>query len=75
MHARAIDPHDRLGQETCREPHLGGDLPADQFVNLNLVGRGHHFSIAIVDFELRGRDFRVIFFILEAHGALHLGAA
>ncbi len=37
---------------------------------MNLVGSGDHFAVAIVDFELRRRDFRVIFLVLEAHGAL-----
>src|SRR5277367_6098941 len=38
-----------------------------------LVGGGDDFAVAVIDFKLRGRDFRVVFFILEAHGALHLG--
>ena len=48
-------------------------LAADQFVKLDLVGGGHHFGVAVVDFELRGRDLGVVLFVLEAHGALHFG--
>ena len=74
MHAAAVDAHHRLGQEARRQPHAGGDLAADQLVELDLVGRGHDFGVAVVDFELRGRDFGVVLFVLEAHGALHFGA-
>ena len=75
VHAAAVHAHDRLGQETGGQPHVGGHLAADQLVKLNLVGGGDHFRVAVVDFELRGRDFGVVLLILEAHGALHFGAA
>ena len=38
-----------------------------------MVGGSHHFRIAVVDFELRRSDLGVVFFVLEAHGALHFG--
>ena len=50
---------------------LCGDLAAEQLVELDLVGRGHDLSVAVVDFELAGRNFGVILLVLEAHGALH----
>ena len=50
-----------------------GDLAADQLVELDLIGGGDHFAVAVVDFELRRRDFGVILFVLETHGALHFG--
>ena len=52
---------------------LRGDLAADQLVELDLVGGGHDFGIAVIDFELRRRDFGVVLLVLEAHGALHFG--
>ena len=36
-----------------------------------MVGGGHHFGVAVVDLELRGRDLGVILFVLESHRALH----
>src|SRR2546423_11352194 len=36
-----------------------------------LVGGCDYLSIAVIDFKLRRRDFRMVFLILEAHGALH----
>ena len=48
-------------------------LAADQLVELNLIGRRHHFAVAVVDFKLRGRNFRVILLVLESHRALHFG--
>ena len=74
MHAAAVDANHRLGQEAGGQSHVARDLAADQFVELDLIGRGHDFGIAVVDFELRGRDFGVILFVLEAHGALHFGS-
>ena len=73
VHAVAVHAHDRLGQEASGQPHLGRHLAADQLVKLNLVGGGHDFAVSVVDFKLRGRDFRVVLFVLEAHGALHFG--
>ena len=69
-----LTPTTGLGRKRRGEAHVGGDLAADQLVELNLVGGGDHFAVAVVDFELRGRDFGVIFFVLEAHGALHFSA-
>ena len=62
-----------MGRKRRGQSHVGGDLAADQLVELDLVGGGHHFAVAVVDFKLRGRDFRMILLILEAHGALHFG--
>ena len=74
VHAAAVDAHDRLRQEAdAVKPMLGGHLAADQLVELDLVGGRHHFAVAVVDFELRRRDFRVVLFVLEAHRALHFG--
>ncbi len=56
-------------------PRLGGNLAANQFVELDLIGGRDDFAIAVIDFELRRRDFRVIFFILKTHGALYFGHA
>ena len=74
MHAAAIHADDRLGQEGRGQSHVGGDLAADQFVELNLVGGGDDFAVTVVDFKLRGSDFGVVFFVLESHGALHFGS-
>src|SRR5260370_41773309 len=75
VHAAAIHADYRLRQEASSEPHVGGDLAANQFVKLNLVGGGDHFTIAVVDLELRRRDFRVVFLVLETHGSLHFGGS
>ena len=75
VHAAAVDAHHRLRQEARRQPHVRGHLAADQLVELDLVGRRHHFGVAVVDLELRRRHFRVILLVLEAHRALHFGAA
>src|SRR5713101_329577 len=73
VHAAAVDANDRLRQKASGESHVGGHLAANQLVKLNLVGGGDHFTIAIVDFELRRRNFRVVFLVLEAHGSLDFG--
>ena len=73
MHAAAVDADHRLGQEARRVAHVVGDLAAEQLVELDLVGRRDHFAVAVVDFELAGRDFGVVLLVLEAHGALHFG--
>ena len=73
VHAVAVDADDRLRQEARCQAHLRGHLAADQLVELDLVGGGDHFGVAVVDFELRRRDFGVILLVLEAHRALHFG--
>ncbi len=73
VHAAAVHADDRLGKEARGHAHPGRHLAADELVELDVVGRSHHFRIAIVDFELRGRDFGVILLVLEAHGTLHFG--
>ena len=73
MHAAAVDADDRLGQEARGHAHLRRHLAADQLVELDLVGGGNHFAVAVVDLELRGRDFGVVLLVLEAHRALHFG--
>ena len=73
VHAAAVDADDRLRQEARGEAHVGGDLAADQLVELNLIGCGDDFAVAVVDFELRRRDFGVVLLVLETHGALHFG--
>ena len=64
-------PTTGFGKKARRHTHPGGDLPADQLVELNLVRRCNHFAVAVVDFELRRCHFRVILLVLEAHRALH----
>jgi hypothetical protein len=71
VHAVAVHADNGLRQKARSQPHLGGHLAADQFVELNLVRRGHHFSVAVIDLELRGRNFRVILLVLKTHRALH----
>ena len=73
VHAAAVDADHRLGQEACGQSHVARHLAADQLVELDLVGRGNHLRVVVVDFELRRRDLGVIFFVLEAHGALDFG--
>ena len=73
VHAAAVDADDGFRQEAGGQAHLVGDLAADQLVELDLIGGGDDFAVAVVDLELRGRDFRVILLVLEAHRALHFG--
>ncbi len=73
MHAAAVNPDHRLGQERCGESHVGGNLAADQLVELDLVGGRDNFAITVVDFELRRRNFGMIFFVLKTHRSLHFG--
>jgi hypothetical protein len=73
VHAAAVDAHHRLRQEGRGQAHIARHLAADQLVELDVVGGGHRFGVAVVDFELRGRDLRVILFVLESHRALHFG--
>jgi len=73
VHAAAVDADDGLGQEGRGHPHAGCDLATEQFVELDLVGRGDGLDVAVVDLELRRRDFRVVFLVLEPERALDLG--
>jgi hypothetical protein len=73
VHAAAVDADDGLGQVAGGVAHAVGDLAGEQLVELNLVGGGDDFAIAVVDFELAGRDFGVVLLVLEAHGPLHFG--
>ncbi len=75
VHPAAVHPNHRLGQEARAHPHLVRHLAADELVKLDLVRRRHYFGVAIVDLELRGRNFRVILLVLEAHRALHFRRA
>ncbi len=68
-----LTPTTGFGRKLAVRPILRGDLAADQLVELDLVGGGDHFAVAVVDLELRGRDFRVVLLVLEAHRALHFG--
>src|SRR6185437_173950 len=52
VHSVSIDSHHRLGQEAGGQAHLGCHLAANQFVELNLVGSGHHFAVTVVDLKL-----------------------
>src|SRR5438128_6803679 len=71
VHAAAVDADNGLRQEASGETHVRGDLATDQLIQLNLVRGSDDFAVAIVNFELRGSDLRVVLFVLEAHGALH----
>ena len=73
VHAAAVDAHNRLRQEGGSQAHIPGHLAADQLVELDMVGGGHHFGVAVVNLELRGRDLRMVLLVLEAHGPLHFG--
>jgi len=73
VHAASVDPNDGLRKEGSGEAHFVGDLAANQFVKLNLVGGVDDFGVAVIDFELRRRDLRVVFFILKAHSTLDFG--
>ena len=53
VHAAAVDADDGLGQEAGGHAHGVGHLAADQLVELDLVGGGDHFAVAVVDFKLR----------------------
>ena len=44
VHAAAVHANHRFRQERCRQAHVGGDLAANQLVELDLVGGGHHFA-------------------------------
>ena len=74
VHAAAVDTDDRLGKEAGGEAHIRGDLAANQLVELNLVGGLNDFAVAVIDFELGGRDLRMVLLILKAHGALDFGS-
>ena len=71
MHSAAVDTDDWLRQKRSGQSHIARDLPADQLVELNVVGRGHHFRVVVVDFELRRRNFGVVLLVLEPHRPLH----
>ncbi len=73
MHAAAIHAHHRLRQKRRRESQIRGHLPANQFIKLNLIRGRDHFAVTVIDFELRRRNFRMVFLVLEAHRALHFG--
>ena len=73
MHAAAVNARDRLGQEGCRHPHIGGHLPADQLVELYQVAGPHNPGVRKIQLELRRRHLRVVLLVPEAHRALRLG--
>src|SRR6266852_5580169 len=71
VHATAVHAHDGFGEKARSEAHVRGYLPADQFVELNLIGSRDNLTVAVIDFKLRGCNFRVVLLILEAHSALY----
>jgi len=71
VHAAAVDTHHRLREEADAQPHLGGHLATDELIKLDVVRCRHDFRVAVIDLELRGRDFGVVLFVLETHGALN----
>src|SRR5208283_5550537 len=66
VHAAAVDAHHWLRQERSGQAHIARYLAADQLVELNMVGGSYGFGVAVIDFELRGRDLGMILFVLEA---------
>src|ERR1041385_2314593 len=52
VHAVAVYADNRLGQERRSQSHAGGNLPANELIKLDLVGSGHNFTIAVIDFKL-----------------------
>ena len=68
-----LTPTTGFGRKRGGEAHVGCDLAADQLVELNLIGGGDNFTVPVVDFKLRRRDFGMILLILKSHGALHFG--
>src|SRR5579871_2064630 len=72
VHAATIDADNRLRQEARRHTHLRSNLTADQLVQLNLIGSSNHFTIAVVDLELRRRNLRMVLLVFEAHRPLNL---
>ncbi len=73
MHAVAVDADDGLGQEGGRAAHACRYLAADELVELDLVSGGNYFTVAVINFELRGSDFGVVLLIFKAHRALYFG--
>ena len=73
VHAAAVYADDRLRQERRRHAQAGRDLAAEQLVELDLVGGGDDFAVAVVDLKLRGRDLGVVLLVFEAKRALHFG--
>src|SRR5208337_3715348 len=73
VHAASIHAHHWLGQERCSQPQVGGNLAADQLIQLNLIGSRSYLAVGVVDLKLRWRNFRVVLLVLESHRALHLG--
>src|SRR3984957_4690383 len=71
MHAAAVHANHGLRKERSGQAHVGRDLAADKFVKLYLVGGSHDFAVSVIDFELRRRNFGMVFLVLEAHRALH----
>ncbi len=65
-----LTPTTGLGRKACGIAHVSRDLPAQQLIELDLVGRGYHLAIAVINLELAGRNFRVIFLIAKAHRSL-----
>src|ERR1017187_4492236 len=65
VHAAAVHADNRLGQEACRVAHVCGNLTAQQFVELNLVGGGHNFGVTEVDFELAWSNLGGILLLLD----------
>ena len=52
VHAVAVHAGHRLRQEARGHIHPRGDLARQQLVQLHLVGRGHNFAIAVINFKL-----------------------
>ncbi len=74
VHAVAVDPRHRLGQEAGGEVHLRRDLARHQLVELHLVGGDRRLGVAVVHLELRRGHLGVVLLVGEAEGALHLRA-
>ncbi len=75
VHAVAVDPGDRLGQEAGGHFHPRRDLTRQQLVELHLVGGDGRLGVGVVHLELRRRHFGMVLLVGEAHRPLHLGGA
>src|SRR5262249_60484122 len=71
VHAAAVYAHYWLGQKAGGESHFRRYLAAAELVELDLVGGGDDFAVAVVDFKLCRLDFPMGFLVLVARGAPH----
>ena len=75
MHPGAVHAGHRLGQEARGHAQVVRHLPAEQLVELDLVGGHGRLGEAVVHLELAGRHLGMVLLVGEAHRALRLGRA